>query len=164
MCRCCLIGGMDIKNFLRIFSRHGFTVQEKAKANKAQTQKKDCCYSFMARAFTQRTKPRGPGGTEGPALPGSQPGILLRSSSSPERYLAQHSANFISSPTQMPFPHLLTLTWSRGHRAQTPGNFPKHPKNCRASQLWKNCWKHSQKPWLYHGGTQTFSGSQHQRL
>lgn len=32
---------MDIKNFSRIFSRHGFTVQEKAKANKAQTQKKE---------------------------------------------------------------------------------------------------------------------------
>lgn len=82
-CRC-LIGGMDMKNFLCIFSRHGSTVQEKAKPNKAQTQeKKNCCYSFMTWAFTQcRTKPRGPSGTKGPTLPGSQPDILLRSSSS----------------------------------------------------------------------------------
>lgn len=36
----CLIGGMDIKDILLIFSRHRFTVQEKAKANKPQTQKK----------------------------------------------------------------------------------------------------------------------------
>lgn len=40
MCCCCLIGGMDIKTFPRIFSRHRFSVQEKAKANKAQTQEK----------------------------------------------------------------------------------------------------------------------------
>lgn len=38
-CRC-LIGGMDMKNFLCIFSRHRSTVQEKAKPNKAQTQEK----------------------------------------------------------------------------------------------------------------------------
>lgn len=51
----------------------------------------------MAQAFTQRrTKPRGPGGTEGPAQPGSQPGILLKSSSSPKLQLAQQGANFTS--------------------------------------------------------------------
>lgn len=62
MRRRCLIGGMDMKNFLHIFSRHRSTVQEKAKPNKAQTQKKTpCCYSFMAWAFTQRrTKPGAP--------------------------------------------------------------------------------------------------------
>lgn len=64
----------------------------------------------------------------------------------------------------MPFAHLLNLTWIRGRRVQTPGNFPKLPKNCRSSQLLKSCWKHTQKPWFYHGGTKTFSGSQHHRL
>lgn len=72
--RClCLTGGMDIKTISLIFSRHGFTVQEKAKANKPQTQEKKCYYSFIAWVFAwYRTKPRGPGGTQGPR-PASPP-------------------------------------------------------------------------------------------
>lgn len=34
------------------------------------------------------------------------------------------------------------LTWHRGCRVQTAGNFSKHPTNCSAPQLLKNCWKH----------------------
>lgn len=83
MCRRCLIGGMDMKNFLHIFSRHRSTVQEKAKPNKAQTEKNPLLlFIYGMGVYTAQNQTRGPGGTEGPTLPGSQPGILLRSSSS----------------------------------------------------------------------------------
>lgn len=66
MCRCCLIGGMDIKNFLRIFSRHGFTVQEKAKANKAQTQKKRLLLFIYGTGVYTTNQTQGPWWHRGP--------------------------------------------------------------------------------------------------
>lgn len=166
MCRHCLIGGMYIKNVSCIFSRHGFTVQEKAKANKAQTQKKKMLlFIYGMGVYTTQNQTQGPRWYRGPCTPWQPSWHHAEVQLQPKTLAGTAQCKIFSvPPTLMPFAHLPNLTWSRGHKVRTPGNFPKHPTNCRASQLLKNCWKHSQKPWFYHRGTQAFSGSQHQRL
>lgn len=91
----CLIGGMDIKNILLIFSTHRFTVQEKPKANKPQTENIAIIHLWHGRLHAAEPNPGPPGGTEGPLLPCSQPGIahqLAGVSSIPRLELAHHGA------------------------------------------------------------------------
>lgn len=67
MRRLCPIGGTGIKNILLIFSRHGFAVQEKAKANKPQTQEKIAIiHLWRGRLHGAEPNAGGPTGTEGP--------------------------------------------------------------------------------------------------
>ena len=75
----CLIGGMDIKNISLIFSRHRFTVQQKAKPNKPQTQKKFLLFIYGMGVCTVQNQTQGPQWYRGPpVLHRRQPGVARR--------------------------------------------------------------------------------------
>lgn len=100
--RClCLTGGMDIKTISLIFSRHGFTVQEKAKANKPQTQEKIAIIHLL-HGCLHGTEPN-PGPPSRLAADLALPAPWLGASSSPKLELERHSAKILHTDSHLPW-------------------------------------------------------------
>lgn len=102
MCHCWLIGGTGIKNFLHILSGHRFTAQEKAKANKAQTQKKNLLlFIYGTGVYTRQNQTQGPLWYRGPCTAWQPTWHPAEVQLQPKTLTGTVQSKFYLSPTQI---------------------------------------------------------------
>lgn len=134
MCHLCLIGGMDIKNISLIFSRYRFTIQEKEKANKPQTQKKLLLFIYGMGVCTVQNQTLGPHRYQGP------PSCLATSLALPAGWLGASSSWHGTMPrplhadSQLPRPYSFwagaALHLANSGSSQTKSFFLAHLQPC----------------------------------